>query len=180
MIAVSLNNVGTANPTTGSQVLSGAQASALLAGLWYLNVHTTNFAGGEIRGQLVDTGCPQWTDLGLGKPGSLGTPVLVGDGALTAGSPNTVRLINGQPGSTANLVYGLSSLSAPFKGGTLVPFPDFLALGLPIDAFGGLALGFTWPVGVPAGVPVFAQYWVQDPGAKGGLSASNGMQLTAQ
>lgn len=40
------------NPAIGSTMLSAAQASDLLAGLWYVNVHTTAFSGGEIRGQV--------------------------------------------------------------------------------------------------------------------------------
>jgi len=33
--------------------INGTQASNLLAGLWYINVHTSVFNGGEIRGQVV-------------------------------------------------------------------------------------------------------------------------------
>ena len=37
----------------GSSVLSVAQADDLLAGLWYINIHTSAFPPGEIRGQVV-------------------------------------------------------------------------------------------------------------------------------
>ena len=37
----------------GSSVLSGAQADDLLAGLWYINIHTAAFPGGEIRCQVT-------------------------------------------------------------------------------------------------------------------------------
>lgn len=40
------------NPTVGNAALSAAQAGDLLAGLWYVNIHTTPFPGGEIRGQI--------------------------------------------------------------------------------------------------------------------------------
>ena len=40
------------NPAIGSATLTGAQAADLLAGLWYINIHTTAFAAGEIRGQV--------------------------------------------------------------------------------------------------------------------------------
>lgn len=46
-------NIGTANPAVGNATLSAPQASDLLAGLWYINVHSSNFSGGEIRGQVV-------------------------------------------------------------------------------------------------------------------------------
>jgi hypothetical protein len=40
-------------PVVGNAVLTAAQVNDLLAGLWYLNLHTTAFGGGEIRGQVV-------------------------------------------------------------------------------------------------------------------------------
>ena len=40
-------------PVIGNAVLAAGQANDLLAGLWYLNLHTTAFGGGEIRGQVV-------------------------------------------------------------------------------------------------------------------------------
>jgi hypothetical protein len=47
-------NTGVAGPpVVGNAVLAVGQVNDLLAGLWYLNLHTTTFAGGEIRGQVV-------------------------------------------------------------------------------------------------------------------------------
>lgn len=52
------------NPTTGltsgstvdrTFAVTPAQVADLRAGLWYFNIHTTNFTGGEIRGQIVTT-----------------------------------------------------------------------------------------------------------------------------
>ena len=40
-------------PVIGNAVISGAQETDLLAGLWYLNLHTTTFGAGEIRGQVL-------------------------------------------------------------------------------------------------------------------------------
>lgn len=49
--------VGLANPvispSTGEATLTAEQAADVLAGKWYLNVHTAKHPGGEIRGQLV-------------------------------------------------------------------------------------------------------------------------------
>jgi len=42
-----------ASPISGGQILTPAQASDLLAGKWYVNLHTQANPGGEIRGQLV-------------------------------------------------------------------------------------------------------------------------------
>jgi hypothetical protein len=41
------------SPIKGSQVLTEAQAADLLAGKWYVNIHTAANPGGEIRGQMV-------------------------------------------------------------------------------------------------------------------------------
>lgn len=38
---------------TGTLTLTDAQETDLLAGLWYLNIHSATYAGGEIRGQVV-------------------------------------------------------------------------------------------------------------------------------
>ena len=40
-------------PVFGNAVISASQEADLLAGLWYLNLHTTAFPGGEIRGQVL-------------------------------------------------------------------------------------------------------------------------------
>ena len=40
-------------PVVGDAILNAAQMTDLLAGLWYLNLHTNSFGGGEIRGQVV-------------------------------------------------------------------------------------------------------------------------------
>ncbi|MEW6251275.1 MAG: PQQ-dependent sugar dehydrogenase [Planctomycetota bacterium] len=41
------------SPIVGSATLTPTQATDLLAGKWYVNVHTMNFPGGEIRGQVM-------------------------------------------------------------------------------------------------------------------------------
>ena len=44
------------SPTfSGTATLTDAQASDLMAGKWYFNVHTEKNKGGEIRGQLATT-----------------------------------------------------------------------------------------------------------------------------
>jgi hypothetical protein len=42
-----------ASPFEGSATLTDAQAADLLAGKWYVNVHTDTNKGGEIRGQVT-------------------------------------------------------------------------------------------------------------------------------
>jgi hypothetical protein len=42
-----------ASPITGTATLTDAQAADLMAGKWYVNVHTAANKGGEIRGQIT-------------------------------------------------------------------------------------------------------------------------------
>jgi hypothetical protein len=41
------------SPKIGNQILSVTQEADVLAGLWYVNIHSQTFPGGEIRGQVV-------------------------------------------------------------------------------------------------------------------------------
>lgn len=43
----------TSNPSSGSTILSMQQVDDLLAGLWYINIHSELFPAGEIRGQVI-------------------------------------------------------------------------------------------------------------------------------
>jgi len=122
-----------------------------------------------------------WVDLGLAKAGQNGLPALDGTGTLQAGTPLSLDLTNAFPFATANLFIGLTNIGSPFKGGVLVPSPDFLIPGLPIDGAGALSLASTWPAGVPAGTPFYFQHWISgDPGPANGFAASNGLEGTAQ
>jgi hypothetical protein len=51
IIAIGMGTVP--NPATGAKVLTDDQIADLLAGKWYVNVHTKANPGGEIRGQVV-------------------------------------------------------------------------------------------------------------------------------
>ncbi len=51
-VAVAIPNA-TTSPTEGSATLSDAQAADLMAGKYYINVHTAANPGGEIRGQVT-------------------------------------------------------------------------------------------------------------------------------
>lgn len=52
-------NVGVVGPpVVGNATISDTQEADLLAGLWYLNLHTDVFPGGEIRGQVVAAPSP--------------------------------------------------------------------------------------------------------------------------
>jgi hypothetical protein len=51
-VAVAIPNA-TVSPTEGSATLTDAQAADLMAGKYYVNVHTAANPGGEIRGQVT-------------------------------------------------------------------------------------------------------------------------------
>jgi len=52
-VVLTLTPTGTTSGTlSGNGILSAQQMSDMLAGLTYVNVHTGNFPGGEIRGQI--------------------------------------------------------------------------------------------------------------------------------
>ncbi|TKW79642.1 MAG: CHRD domain-containing protein [Bradyrhizobium icense] len=51
-VAVGIPNV-TAGPVEGSATLTDAQAADLVAGKYYINIHTAANPGGEIRGQVT-------------------------------------------------------------------------------------------------------------------------------
>ena len=69
----------------------------------------------------------------------------------------------------------------PFFGGVLVP--DILAPGgffllAGTGPSGGVALGGTWPAGIPAGSQIYMQIWVQDAVAAAGYAASEALGAT--
>jgi hypothetical protein len=51
-VAVAIPNA-TSSPAEGSATLTDAQAADLMAGKYYVNVHTAANPGGEIRGQVM-------------------------------------------------------------------------------------------------------------------------------
>lgn len=56
-------NIGTQNPTIGSATLTVTQTNQILNDLWYVNIHTTAFGGGEIRGQVDGSACAAQFDV---------------------------------------------------------------------------------------------------------------------
>ncbi len=116
-----------------------------------------------------------WSNLGVGIVGSLGTPKLVGISGLCAGEDIELRLTRALPGASATLVLGFTAIEVPFKGGVLVPSPDVVISGLPVNASGALTLIDTWPSGVPSGAQIVLQAWIPDPVGPKGLAASNGL-----
>jgi hypothetical protein len=53
VLDVARNMYPVVSPLKGSATLTDAQAADLMAGKWYVNIHTENNPNGEIRGQLL-------------------------------------------------------------------------------------------------------------------------------
>jgi len=52
-VVVPIGGAGMSSPVSGQATLTDAQAADLLAGRWYVNIHTAANPGGEIRGQVT-------------------------------------------------------------------------------------------------------------------------------
>ena len=127
---------------------------------------------------LVNTS--PWTDLGMGLAGTAGqTPLLVGSGELLADTQATLSLSNCLPGANVYLVAGFSELSAPFKGGVMIPSVDLLRGPFSATGAGEFEVSVTWPAGVPSGFESWFQAWVQDAGGPAGFAASNGLMAVS-
>lgn len=120
-----------------------------------------------------------WQSLGAKLPGAHGAPTLVGEGSLLPGEWATVTLGHALENTVATLVIGTASLNAPFKGGTLVPFPQILVFGLPTGPLGQIVLTAPWPPDLPPGFTMLAQFWIADPAGPFGHAASNALLGTA-
>ncbi len=121
---------------------------------------------------------PVWVDLGLALPGTSGTPKLAGTGTLVANTALTLTLTSALPNAPAFFIVGFANLNAPFKGGTLVPSVT-LSVALTTGPTGQIVLPATWPAAVPAGFPIYLQYWIKDAGGAKGFSSSNGLKAIA-
>ena len=119
----------------------------------------------------------QWVDLGNGLPGTT-TPVLAGLGPLLPTAGTKIEVSTALPSSNGYLIVGFSNLSAPFKGGVLVPFADKVSF-FPTDGAGHWQVIFSWPIGVPAGFKMWWQAWLPDAGGPAGFSATNALESTA-
>jgi hypothetical protein len=119
-----------------------------------------------------------WQGLNGGLPGTDGVPELSGTGTLQANTPMGLALVRARASAPAALVVGLQIANLPFKGGTLVPFPQLLVSGLLVHPDGTLHLNATWP-GLPPGLKVVLQFWIVDPAGVVGLSASNALAAVA-
>ncbi|HEX5010228.1 MAG TPA: VCBS repeat-containing protein [Planctomycetota bacterium] len=128
---------------------------------------------------FLPSATPRWERLGHSLAGGAGLSRLEGVGPLLAGDPVALRVEGALPDAAGVLVLGTSVLSAPFKGGVLVPEADLLLAGLLTDAAGAFSLVGRFPPGVPSGAQLAAQMWFPDSAAPQRWSASWGVVGTA-
>jgi hypothetical protein len=120
----------------------------------------------------------EWTDLGSALSGLHGTPQILGKGPLVASGTISFGFAHMLENAPIILIMGLSEISLPFKGGTLVPAPDVLVVGLSTSGFGTLELAGTMPDFLPSGLTLVLQGWVVDPAGPQGFSATDGIKAT--
>lgn len=113
-----------------------------------------------------------WSDLGFALAGSNGPPQLAGSGALRTNATNRFAATSVARSAPAVLVLGVSAVTLPIFGGTLVPSPDVI-LPLSIDVAGHGAFAFTQGAPMAPGTRIYAQAWILDAAGPAGLAASN-------
>ena len=116
-----------------------------------------------------------FTDLGGALGGSNGYPIQLASGTLVAGQPFAFKLASGPPSGVAYHIVGFAALDAPFKGGTLIPFPHLINGPFPLSAAGALTLAGNWPAG-GSGLTLWVQFWMPNGGGPAGFVASSGVR----
>ncbi len=101
-----------ASPMSGSASITPAQAADMLAGLWYVSLHTDNNPAGEIRGQMAVLTGNGYTALAIGLPDHAFPSNAVG--AAVTIDPATLQM-------TWNVAFSVPLGHGPVTGG----FPDF-------------------------------------------------------
>jgi len=118
-----------------------------------------------------------WNNLGHPLAGAAGLPRQTGEGPLMDGQPYKFTLRDARPLTKAFHVVGVATLTAPFKGGVMVPTIDFIN-GLPItNAQGEVTLVGHW-IAFPPGFSLYFQFWLPDPAGPAGFAASNAISAT--
>lgn len=121
-------------------------------------------------------------DLGQASPGSFGFgpsyPIQLVESTLQPNADVFLELHTVTPGLPTWLVVGVSELSIPLGKATLVPSLDLVVGPLTMPAAGGLLLEGRWPIGLPPGFEIWAQFIIKDPGVMLKIAASNAVLIT--
>ncbi len=131
----------------------------------------------DIPGQaapVVDRGAyefSRWTNLGQAL-GASTAPLLVGSGSWKPGQPLGLAITGAKANAVGVVVVGASQLGQPFKGGVMVPHPDFGA-AIVTDLQGQVTTVGTLPANAPPGFETFLQAWFVDASGPEGFTATN-------
>ena len=156
--------------------LDAGSLARLRAGHTYLNVHTSGFPGGEVRGQVVAA----FAEYGAGCNGGA---TLSGAGVPAPGEAITISVSGGVPGAACLLFVGQRADDLPFAFDctlAMTPSPIIPVALPPLDGAGALSLPATIPAGlapVPAMFCVPLQVFGADASAPGGFFTTNGLSL---
>ena len=122
-----------------------------------------------------------WESVGSGLVGTGGmTPQLSAQGLLSPNERVTLSIRDARPGSVIILVVGDAAADIPFMGGTLVPAPQFIIAGLPLDDAGRLEMDFRVTEDLPEERTLITQAWVLDAEAPEGYSATNAVSVSTE
>ena len=123
----------TSGEYTRMQVITDAQETQLLSGLWYANIHTTNFPGGELRAQVVLEALPATSYPFFNQySGSQEVPpnaspaqgIIVGTYDVSTNMLTYALAFRGlTSGTTASHFHGPAPMGV--SAGVLIPKPDF-------------------------------------------------------
>ena len=116
-------------------------------------------------------------------------PTLTACGDLVVGNITELNMTMRVPqagigyAAAAVLVVGLTDASAPFEGGILIPFPDFVLVSNINTSAAQVInkqLNILWGPGIPSGSSFYFQYWVPftDGASSNGSLLSNAISLT--
>lgn len=159
--------------------LSAGTYYVLIDGVGKTGVYSDYGSLGRYTVTVSAPGAEPVVDLGNGLASSLGLkPVLTVSGVLCPGNDITYSLGLAGGSKPAFLFLGFSELSVPFKGGVLVPSPDAV-VALQTNFLGGITIVSPWPAGLPGGLELYLQYWLQDNLGPVGFTASNAVLLVA-
>jgi len=118
---------------------------------------------------------PPWTFQDAALAGTGAPPCMMGSGSLEPGATTVVAMAHDLANAPTAVVVGLTALEGAFKGGVLVPEPDYI-FGLATDPAGLIELTARWPAGAASGMTFYVQAWTVDPQAPAGFSATNGVR----
>ncbi|MBK9029916.1 MAG: CHRD domain-containing protein [Myxococcales bacterium] len=96
------------SPKDGSLTLTQVQQDQILAGQWYLDIHSSTYPDGELRGQIDEGGsaCPPPVDASVGDAGAGGGADAAGADLDASGCGGCAT--GGGPGSLALAALGLA------------------------------------------------------------------------